>query len=159
PSVQELDVVPDPGLDPAALVDELEGQIRRARAGSQPFLSGDCVDPFDHPVLSERDDRGHVASLAAVADVRPFPSMRYDEAKAGPLETLVAPPYDVISPAERSHYLTLNPYNVVHLTLPDSEEQAARDLHQWQSDGILVQHEEPAAWALSQAYTGPDDVP
>ena len=157
-SVQELDVVPDPGLDPATGVDELERQIRRARAGSQPFLSGDCVDPLDHPILGERDDRGHVASLAIVADVRPFSSMRFDEAKAGPLETLVAPPYDVISPAEREHYLALSPYSVVHLTLPDSEEQAARDLQQWRSAGILVRDEEPAAWALSQTYTGPDGV-
>ena len=157
-AVQELDVVPDPRLDPSTRVDELERQIRRARAGSQSFLSGDCVDPLDHPVLGERDDRGHVASLAAVADVRPFLSRRYDEAKAGPLETLVAPPYDVISPAEREHYLARSPYNVVHLTLPDSEEQAARDLQQWQSAGILVRDEEPAAWALSQTYTGPDGV-
>src|SRR5256714_462314 len=155
-SVQKLDVIPDPSLDPAARIDELEREIRRARAGSQPLLAGNCVDALDHPVLGESDDRGHVASLAAVADVRPFPSMRYDEAKASPLETLVAPPYDVISPAEREHYLALSPYNVVHLTLPDSEEQAARDLHQWQSDGILARDEKPAAWALSQTYTGPD---
>ena len=32
-----------------------------------------------------------------MAVVKPFRALRYDEAAAGPLETLVAPPYDVIS--------------------------------------------------------------
>jgi uncharacterized protein (DUF1015 family) len=93
-----------------------------------------------------------------VADVRAFPALRYDEAEAGPLDTLVAPPYDVISPAERSRYLAASPYNVVHLTLPDSPEDAARELGVWRAEGVLARDEEPAAWALSQTYTGPDGV-
>ena len=36
-----------------------------------------------------------------MAVVKPFRALRYDEAVAGPLETLVAPPYDVISPEQR----------------------------------------------------------
>ena len=62
-----------------------------------------------------------------MAEIRPFRALRYDEAKAGPRDLLVAPPYDVISETEREEYRALSPYNVVHLTLPDSEEQAARD--------------------------------
>ncbi len=95
---------------------------------------------------------------AAVADVKPFRALRYDGRKAGPLETLVAPPYDVISPAEREEYLARSPYNVVHLTLPDSEEEAAREFKEWQREGILAADEGPAVWALSQDYTGPDGV-
>ena len=94
-----------------------------------------------------------------MADVRPFTALRYDEANAGPLETLVAPPFDVLSPAEREQHLARSPYNVVHLTLPDSEERAARDLQDWKRDHILVVDDDaPAAWALSQTYTGPDGV-
>ena len=93
-----------------------------------------------------------------MADVRPFRAVRYDEAKAGPLETLVAPPYDVISPEEREEYLARSPYNVVHLTLPDSEDEAARDLHEWRESAVLLRDDEPAFWALSQTYTGPDGV-
>ena len=37
-----------------------------------------------------------------MAVVKPFRAERYDEQSAGPLEQLVAPPYDVISPEERS---------------------------------------------------------
>jgi len=93
-----------------------------------------------------------------MADVKPFRAERYDEEKAGPLERLVAPPYDVISPAEREDYLARSPYNVVHLTLPDDEQQAARDLAAWRGKGVLSRDEKPVAWMLSQDYTGPDGV-
>jgi uncharacterized protein (DUF1015 family) len=92
-----------------------------------------------------------------VADVKPFRALRYDTAVAGPLERLVAPPYDVISPEERERYLAQDPHNVVHLTLPDSEEQAARELREWREEGALAL-EQPAVWALSQTYVGPDGV-
>jgi uncharacterized protein (DUF1015 family) len=92
-----------------------------------------------------------------VAEVRPFRAERYGE-RSGPLEDLVAPPYDVIGPEERREYLSRSPFNVVHLTLPDSEEQAARDLAAWRAGEILMRDEEPAAWALSQSYVGPDGV-
>jgi uncharacterized protein (DUF1015 family) len=96
--------------------------------------------------------------LTVVADVRPFRALRYDEAKAGTLETLVAPPYDVISADERQEYLALGRYNIVHLTLPDTEDEAAQDLRAWRESGVLVRDERPAFWALSQTYTGPDGV-
>jgi uncharacterized protein (DUF1015 family) len=92
-----------------------------------------------------------------VAEVRPFRAERYGE-RAGRLEDLVAPPYDVIGSEERREYLSRSPYNVVHLTLPDSEEQAARDLAAWRAGQIVVRDEEPAAWALSQSHVGPDGV-
>jgi uncharacterized protein (DUF1015 family) len=96
--------------------------------------------------------------LTVVADVRPFRAERYDEAKAGPLEELVAPPYDVISAEEREKYLARSPYNVVHLTLPDDEEQAARNLAKWREVGVLVREAGPSYWYLSQDYVGPDGV-
>jgi len=92
-----------------------------------------------------------------MADVRPFRAELYSE-RAGRLEDLVAPPYDVIGTDERREYLARSPYNVVHLTLPDSEEQASRDLKTWREQGILEGGGEPSAWALSQRYVGPDGV-
>src|ERR671933_2802161 len=96
---------------------------------------------------------------AAMADVKPFRALRYDTAKAGPLETLVAPPYDVISDGERDDYLSRSPYNVVHLTLPDDEAEAGRAFAEWQREGVLVRDVDPAYWLLSQEYVGPDGVP
>jgi uncharacterized protein (DUF1015 family) len=86
--------------------------------------------------------------------VRPFRALRYAE----PTAAVVAPPYDVISPAERGEYLARDPHNVVHLTLPDSEDDAARVLAEWRRDGVLVEEDEPAMWALEQEFTGPDGV-
>src|SRR5207247_9612723 len=90
----------------------------------------------------------------AMAEVQPFSALRYDTGQAGPLEDLVAPPYDVIGPAERERYLARSPYNVVHLTLPDSEEEAGRRLRSWRENGVLA-IEQPSFWALSQDYVRP----
>jgi uncharacterized protein (DUF1015 family) len=89
--------------------------------------------------------------------VKPFRALRYDTGRAGPLEELIAPPFDVIGPEERARYLRQSPYNVVHLTLPDSEQEAGRSFRDWREQGILAT-EESAFWALSQDYVGPDDV-
>jgi len=93
-----------------------------------------------------------------MAVVKPFRAERYDEQSAGPLERLVAPPYDVISPEERSELLARSPYNVVHLTLPDTEEEAGAAIADWRRGGILSRDDEPAYWFLSQDYVGPDGV-
>jgi uncharacterized protein (DUF1015 family) len=93
-----------------------------------------------------------------VAVVRPFRALRYDPAVAGPLDSLVAPPYDVIGPEQQEQLRELSPYNVVHLTLPDSEEEAAASLADWRERGVLVRDSEPACWWLAQEYVGPDGV-
>ena len=93
-----------------------------------------------------------------MAVVRPFRALRYDEAVAGPLESLVAPPYDVIDAEQREELLGRSAYNVVHLTLPDSEDGAAGSLHDWLERGVLVRDPEPACWWLEQEYVGPDGV-
>ncbi|MGB2875473.1 MAG: DUF1015 domain-containing protein [Gaiellaceae bacterium] len=92
-----------------------------------------------------------------MAEVKPFRAVRYGE-RAGPLETLVAPPYDVISPEERAQLMARSPYNVVHLTLPDDEAEAGRLWNDWRRDSILAEEEDAACWWLSQDYVGPDGV-
>ena len=64
----------------------------------------------------------------------------------------------MISAEERRHYLALDTHNVLHLTLPESEEQAARELREWRAEGVLEREAEPGVWALSQTYTGPDGI-
>jgi uncharacterized protein (DUF1015 family) len=93
-----------------------------------------------------------------MATIRPFRALRYDEAVAGPLAGLVAPPYDVISGEQREELKGRSPHNVVRLTLPDSEEEAAGDLERWRESGVLVEEDEPSYWWLEQEYIGPDGV-
>jgi uncharacterized protein (DUF1015 family) len=69
----------------------------------------------------------------------------------------VAPPYDVIDDEQREQLRAGSPHNVVRLTLPDSEEEAARTLEEWRDRGVLVE-EPPAVWALEQDYVGPDGI-
>jgi len=89
---------------------------------------------------------------------RPFRPLRFDTAVAGPLDRLVAPPYDVISDDARAEYRSRSPYNIVHLTLPDAPEDAARELADWRERGVLV-GSRPAYWWIAQDYVGPDGVP
>jgi uncharacterized protein (DUF1015 family) len=91
-----------------------------------------------------------------MAEVKPFRAVRYGE-PAGPLEALVAPPYDVISPEQRDELSTRSPYNVVHLTLPDDEAEAGRLWTDWRAQGVLAD-DERGFWWLSQDYVGPDGV-
>jgi uncharacterized protein (DUF1015 family) len=92
-----------------------------------------------------------------VPTVRPFRALRYDPAVAGRLDDLVAPPYDVISETERRAYRARSAYNIVHLTLPDSPDQAAAELSAWRSSGVLARDDE-SFWWVAQDYTGPDGV-
>ena len=89
--------------------------------------------------------------------VSPFAALRYDSLVAGPLDALVAPPYDVITDSQRAEYRARSPYNVVRLTLPDSSEEAARELAAWQDEGVL-RDEPPRYWWVAQGFTGPDGV-
>jgi len=92
-----------------------------------------------------------------VAEVKPFRAVRYAE-RAGSLDTLVAPPYDVISPAQRDELAARNEHNVVHLTLPDDEAAAGRLWREWREDGTLADEDAAGFWWLSQDYVGPDGV-
>ena len=92
-----------------------------------------------------------------MAEVKPFRAVRYAE-RAGSLDTLVAPPYDVISPAQRDELAARNEHNVVHLTLPDDEAAGGRLWREWREDGTLADEDAPGFWWLSQDYVGPDGV-
>src|SRR5438045_9673561 len=51
--VEKLDVVPDARLDPPALIDELEREVRRSASRLQLPLACHCVDALDGAVLPE----------------------------------------------------------------------------------------------------------
>ena len=97
-----------------------------------------------------------------MADVEPLRALHYDLDRTGGLQNVVAPPYDVIDAEQRARLESRSPYNVVQIDLPTGEnpyESAARLFEQWQSEGVIVQDEEPAIYALEQQYSGPDGTP
>jgi uncharacterized protein (DUF1015 family) len=105
-----------------------------------------------------------------VADVQPIRALHYDLAKVGSLNDVAAPPYDVIDTAQRAELLERSPYNAVAIDLPkpygetgpadggegDPYETAAQTIDAWREAGALVDDPEPAIWAMTQDYTGPD---
>jgi uncharacterized protein (DUF1015 family) len=90
--------------------------------------------------------------------VKPFRALRYAAGSEGPVDALVSPPYDVISPAMHERLLAASPYNAVRVVRPDDPEEAARLLAEWQAEGILIREEEPAVWLLEEDFAGPDGV-
>jgi uncharacterized protein (DUF1015 family) len=97
-----------------------------------------------------------------MADVRPLTALHYNLAAVPSLSDVVAPPYDVIDRARREELVARSPFNVVELDLPvspddtDPYQHAAETLEEWTLQGILSADREPALWALTQEYEGPD---
>jgi uncharacterized protein (DUF1015 family) len=100
-----------------------------------------------------------------LARIYPFHPLRYT-AKAGPLAHVVTQPYDKISPAMRSRYLALSPYNLVRIILgertpadSDSDNvytRAAAHLDSWVASGVLARDSEPGIFPYFQEFTEPD---
>ena len=97
-----------------------------------------------------------------MADARPFRGLRYDPTLADPALTL-APPYDVISPAEQTELYRRSPYNIVRVeygeqratdTASDNRyTRAARDLQAWRREGVLTDEAVPACYAYRQEFS------
>jgi uncharacterized protein (DUF1015 family) len=94
--------------------------------------------------------------------VAPFQGERY--ATVERLSRLIAPPYDVIDPAERARYAALDGDNIVHVMLPeappgrpedDRYRAAAERLAAWRRNGVLVRDPQPALYVLAQDFTLP----
>ncbi len=115
-----------------------------------------------------------------MAEILPLRALHYDPAVVGSLADVVAPPYDVIDAARRAELAARSPFNVVAVDLPqtmaatgaetreesdgagtagaDPYAAAAELFESWQLQGALVHDREPAIWAHTQDYTGPDGV-
>jgi uncharacterized protein (DUF1015 family) len=115
-----------------------------------------------------------------MAEILPLRALHYDPAMVGSLGDVVAPPYDVIDAAQRAQLAARSPFNVVAIDLPQSPAATAAEtgaetddtatadadpyaaaaelFAAWQRQGVLVRDEQPAIWAHTQDYTGPDGV-
>jgi uncharacterized protein (DUF1015 family) len=92
-------------------------------------------------------------------EIQPLRALRYEPAVAGPLQDLIAPPYDVIDAEQRAALAARSPHNVVRVDLPEGDDPyaaAAELLERWRAEGAVVEDDAPALWALRQEYTGPD---
>jgi uncharacterized protein (DUF1015 family) len=80
----------------------------------------------------------------------------YDPQKVK-IDHVIAPPYDVISPAERDALEALDPHNCVRLILPRGEDDekyagAARALEAWLAEGVLKRDARSAIYRYHQVF-------
>jgi uncharacterized protein (DUF1015 family) len=95
-----------------------------------------------------------------MAELQPLRALHYDPATVGDLADVVAPPYDVIDGSQRAKLIERSPFNVVAIDLPQGDPDpyatAGELFASWQQQGVLTRDAEPAIWAHTQQYTGPD---
>ncbi|MFN2548918.1 MAG: DUF1015 domain-containing protein [Myxococcales bacterium] len=85
----------------------------------------------------------------------PLRGVLYDTSVAGPLDRLLSPPYDVISPAEREALFALSPYNSARLILPGTDYEGAAALYgDWSARGVLKRDAQPAIYRYEQVFDG-----
>ena len=94
-----------------------------------------------------------------MAEIRPFRGVRYTE-KAGNMDELLCPPYDIINEQQRSEYLQKNAHNIVKIELPVEEAgtddrygAAAACLDAWMAEGILARDPKPSLYIYEEQYT------
>lgn len=103
-----------------------------------------------------------------MAEIAPLTPLRYDVAylahARGGMASVIAPPYDVISPAERIALAATNPHNAVRLILPEGEgdakyTHAAELLTAWRREGVLTRDAEPGFYRYDQTFLSPAPGP
>ena len=85
----------------------------------------------------------------------PIRGLRYT-ANAGPLDQLLAPPFDIIGERERERLAGLSPHNAVRLELaeegPDRYDAVAAELDRWVTGGVLERDAEPMLYVYEQVF-------
>ncbi len=86
--------------------------------------------------------------------VTPFVGEHFAEAER--LSKLISPPYDVIDGSSRATLAGQDLHNIVHVLLPEGGERryddAARLLHRWRQEGVLVRDRDPGVYVLRQEF-------
>ncbi len=97
-----------------------------------------------------------------MARIQPFSAVRYALAPEGDLSSLVAPPYDVVTPDDRAELLARDAHNVIALDLPEGPadaampgnryETAGRLWREWLDQGVLASDAGPAIYVVEQRF-------
>ncbi|HEY8402085.1 MAG TPA: DUF1015 domain-containing protein [Cytophagaceae bacterium] len=88
-----------------------------------------------------------------MAEIKPFKGVRYTE-KAGNLQELISPLFDVVSNKEIEQLFRL-PYNSIHLSFPQTS-GSENVVDTWIQNGILRVDTTPAIYVYAQTFTLPD---
>ncbi|MGK2964357.1 MAG: DUF1015 family protein, partial [Tepidiformaceae bacterium] len=88
--------------------------------------------------------------------ILPVRGLRYTP-RAGDLSDLLAPPYDVITPAQQRALVERSPHNAVRLELAEGGEEryaaVAALLAKWQDEGALARDASPTLYVYEQEFS------
>lgn len=91
-----------------------------------------------------------------MAEIKAFKGMRYT-AEGGEFNSLVCPPYDIISDAQREEYVKENPYNIIRLELPKGGDERYREagetLKSWLGKQVLSCDNEDSIYVYEMQFT------
>ncbi len=98
-----------------------------------------------------------------MAEIRPFAAIRYGAQQGRDISARIAPPYDILGQKDKDKLAARARHNIVLIDLPyippgkagpeEVYEAAARDLRQWQNDGVLITEPDPALYVYHQRFT------
>jgi len=89
-----------------------------------------------------------------MTEILPIRPWRYHPDLSTKIDELTAPLFDVISEKQRKA-LYLNPYNSIHLSVPQSKssvERTARMLEEWKAKGVIIQDMIPGIYVYYQHF-------
>ena len=97
-----------------------------------------------------------------MAEVHPFCGVRYNESIVGDIETVICPPYDIITPKMEEGLYQSSPYNFIHIEhnrqLPQDSDtdnkytRSAAILEQWLKQGVLISDDTPTIYLHDQHF-------
>ena len=89
-----------------------------------------------------------------MAEIKPLRAWRYSDQQAQRMDDLVSPLFDVVSEKQRKA-LYQNPYNSIHLSVPQGPQPAERALkllNEWKATGVIKQDKLPAIYVYYQYF-------
>ena len=90
-----------------------------------------------------------------MADIIPFRGWRYNEELSADIDTLLSPPFDVVTPKQREQ-LYGRYYNSIHLSVPQySINNTARYWDSWVQQGAIEQEDQPSIYIYYQYFRLP----
>ena len=100
--------------------------------------------------------------MVGLAEVLPFPVLRYNPESVPDLDAVISPPYDIISPADQKRIHEKHALNAIHLDFgletPDDNDQrnrytrAAATLEAWVDNGVLQPEDRPALYLCREDF-------
>ena len=88
-----------------------------------------------------------------MATIKGFKGLRF---KSGDLNSLVCPPYDIISDEQREMFIKNNSHNIIRLELPKGEDrykEAGTTLKEWLNDGVLAQDDNDGIYVYQMDFS------